>query len=110
MIRSALIFPVAAISILVGCSGAQSVFDDTARSAAKSVVTPIVSERFPKLPAEDVSNCIIDNASGSEILTLAKGATLGVDNETIEVVSKIARRPETANCIAKVVLQNVKIT
>ncbi|MCP5086793.1 MAG: succinate dehydrogenase [Rhodobacteraceae bacterium] len=89
---------------LAGCSAGQAVVDEAARSAAKSVVTPIVEKNFPGLPASKISDCVIDNASAGEIFTLAKATQLGVTPKTTQTVVDIASRPDTLKCISTVTL------
>ncbi len=86
-----------AAALLSGCS----VGDEIARDKAKGVVTPIVQEQFPGIPAELVTNCVIDNSSAVEILTLAAAAGTGASGLAAETVVEIASRPETLSCIAK---------
>jgi len=50
---------------LAACSSAQQ--DFLARDAAKQAVRPVLAERFPGIPLEPASDCIIDNATAQEI-------------------------------------------
>ena len=71
---------------------------EIARASAKAVVNDVVETRFPGAPIEPVTDCIIDNASGSEITELAGDAVTGVDDGTIALVLEIAFRPDTISC------------
>lgn len=93
-------FVVAALA-LTGCSVAQQSADILARDKAKQVVNGVVAERFPGVNAAPVTDCIIDNASAGEILTIAGAAITGPDAGTVELVSEIAQRPDTITCIAQ---------
>ena len=75
--------------------------DRLARDAARSVVKPIVAQYLPGPGGEVITDCVIDNASGSEILQLARAAAMGPDDSTVQVVLDISRRPETINCISR---------
>lgn len=86
---------------LAGCSVGEDVVQDSARGAAKRVVTPIVVERFPSRNAAAYSDCILDNATTKEIVSLAKAAVTGVTDATLNSVIGIATRPDTINCILK---------
>ncbi|WGH80072.1 hypothetical protein [Jannaschia ovalis] len=90
--------PLIALALLAGCNSA--VGTELSRSAAKSVVNPIVAERFPGVPLEPATDCIIDNATGSEIATLAASAATRDDATASRLVLDIAGRPETIRCIA----------
>lgn len=75
--------------------------DELARDAAKRAVRPVIQSRFPGIPVEPATDCIIDNASASEILTLAADAVTGPTASTIEIVGNIAARPGTIRCLAE---------
>ena len=88
---------IAAAFLLTACNGA--VGTEVSRAAAKSVVNPIVAERFPGVPLEPATDCIIDNATGEEIVTLAAAAATRDDAAASRLVLDIAQRPETIRCI-----------
>lgn len=71
-----------------------------ARETAKSVINPILAQRFPGLPLAPISNCVVDNATGPEIVTLASAAVTGVKPTTTQTTLLILQRPGTVNCIA----------
>ncbi|MDX8351759.1 succinate dehydrogenase [Cognatiyoonia sp. IB215182] len=84
---------------LAGCMQDLGPAGDTlARDAAKGVVNSVVQTRFPGVNAEPYTDCIIDNASGSEILQIAEAAIVGTTQATTELVADIAARPETVRC------------
>lgn len=74
---------------------AQTAAVDTGREAAKIVVAPIVAQTVPGAAGTALTNCIIDNASGAELLTLAQQ---GATPANITLVSDILGRPETVIC------------
>lgn len=82
---------------LIGCSTGEQV----ARDQAKDVINPIVADKFPGVPAEPITNCIIDNASLTELVELTAAAGTGNNAKSAEIVGEIATRPETLTCIAK---------
>lgn len=85
--------------VLTGCMqdiGAAG--DNLARDAAKGVVNNVVQSRFPGVNAEPYTDCIIDNASSTEIVQIAEAALLGTTEATTELVVDIAGRPETVRC------------
>lgn len=84
--------------ILAGCTpGFQ---DELARDAAKNAVRPVLQDRLPGVPVEPATDCVIDNATASEILTLAADAVTGPTASTVEIVSNILVRPDTLTCLA----------
>ncbi len=76
--------------------------DEIARDQAKKAVNPVLAQRFPGVPLEPATNCVIDNASASEIIQLARaGATSNVSQADTELIVRIATRPETIECLLK---------
>lgn len=95
MTKPTLILIVGAVCTLAACDIVETAAVDTGREAAKSVVGPIVADTIPGAAGQVLTNCIIDNASGEELLVLAaQGAT----PENITLVSNILARPETVTC------------
>lgn len=84
--------------LLAACTPAQQ--DELTRDAAKRAVRPVLAERLPGVPVEPATDCIIDNATSREILSLAADAVTGPTANTVEIVSDIATRPETIRCLA----------
>ncbi|MCC5967843.1 MAG: hypothetical protein JJU24_17140 [Natronohydrobacter sp.] len=75
--------------------------DQIARDAARQTVRPVLAERFPGVPLEPASDCVINNASAGEITRLALAAGQPtVSPETSAMVVEIATRPETIRCLA----------
>lgn len=86
---------------LLGACATDGIVDQFAREAAKDAVRPVLRRNFPGIPLEPSVNCVIDNASAGEILTLAEaGATGQTDPRTAELVIDIVRRPGTVECLA----------
>ena len=83
---------------LLACTVEQQ--DELTRDAAKRVVRPVLEERLPGVPVEPATDCIIDNASSGELLSLAADAMTGPTANTVDIVSDIATRPETVRCLA----------
>ena len=92
-----------ALFALSGCV-TDGIVQDTSRQAAKSVVTPIIVDKFPGRNTEAYSNCVIDNATTDEIFSLAKAAVTGVNQDTVNTVAGIGTRVDTLKCFAKVEL------
>ncbi|MXQ09661.1 hypothetical protein GQ651_17590 [Alphaproteobacteria bacterium GH1-50] len=93
-------FAFAAILLtLTACTQASQ--DQLARDAAKQAVRPVLAERFPGVPLEGATDCVIDNASSREILVLAADAVTGPTASTVEVVADIVQRPATIECLVR---------
>lgn len=90
---------VAALALLTACTQASQ--DQLARDAAKQAVRPVLAERFPGVPLEGATDCVIDNASSREILILAADAVTGPTASTVEVVATIVQRPATIECLVR---------
>ena len=86
--------------LLGACDAANDAADTLARDQAKTVVNGVVAEKLPGVNAAPVTDCIIDAASASEILTIAGASVTGVTDNTVQMVLEIAQRPDAVNCIA----------
>ncbi len=91
---------VAAVTALSGCAYATQTADAIARQQAKAVVNGVIAENLPGVNAAPVTDCIIDNATAPEIVTIAGAAVTGMTPETGQLVLEITRRPDTVSCIA----------
>ncbi|NNE51038.1 MAG: hypothetical protein HKN30_01385 [Sulfitobacter sp.] len=92
----------------VACAPVEQAVDQTARQAAKGVVTETLATRFPQVPKELITpftDCIIDNSNASEIRTYARAAIVGVDDQTAATVRGVLARPETVQCLGASALQ-----
>ncbi len=92
------------LALVMGCSALQQGADELARDRAKLSVNAAVADRFPGVNAAPVTDCVIDNASAQEILSLAEASitasATGVTDRTVSLVTDIVRRPETLRCLA----------
>lgn len=80
---------------------APSIVDTTARTAARNVVNREMAKRLPGVNTAPYTDCVINNASASEIAGIA--ARAGTDTgEAANTVAGIVQRPATTQCIAKV--------
>ncbi len=93
------IWTIPAVSLLLACTAEQQ--DELTRDAAKRAVRPVLEERLPGVPLEPATDCIIDNASSGELLSLASDALTGPTANTVEIVGDIATRPATIRCLAE---------
>ncbi len=86
------------LALLAGC-GEDGLADQIARDQARNAVNPVLAKRFPGVPLEPASNCVINNASASEIIQLAKAGATTVAQTDVELIVQIATRPETIECL-----------
>lgn len=84
--------------LLAGCSPQAQ--DEIARQAARSAITPVLTERFPGVPLEPALDCVINNASAPQLRALAADAVLGPTESTVQIVTDIVSKPETLTCLA----------
>ncbi len=87
---------------LGACVEVQTAVDNTARTAAKGVITETLATRFPQVPKKLITpftDCIIDNSSALEVREYARAAVIGVDDTTVATVRGVLARPETAQCL-----------
>jgi len=84
-----------AAATLTGCLAVETAAVDTGRAAAKAVVGPIVADTVPGTAGVVLTDCIIDNASGEELLLLA---SRGSSPENVSLVGDILARSSTVTC------------
>lgn len=89
-----------ALLSLTACVGFQDVADQLARQQARQFVNAEVQQRFPGVDATPITNCVIDNASAQEIITIAGGIALGNTDAASGAVGSILQRPATLQCTA----------
>ena len=94
MIRATLI-----LALTAGCVPMSG--EDLTRSAARSVVTRSLAARYPDVPIEPVLNCVIDNATQSELIGLASDSVTGPTAATAGTIAAIASRPATLTCLTR---------
>ncbi|MEM8631258.1 MAG: succinate dehydrogenase [Pseudomonadota bacterium] len=87
-------------AVLLGLSACDTaVGTEVSRASAKGTVNSILGARLPGVPLEPVTDCVIDNASGSEIVQIGSDALRGQPSpETVDLVIEIASRQETITC------------
>lgn len=90
-----------ALSFAAGCRVANDAADALARDQAKSVVNSVVESQLPGVNAAPITDCIIDAASASEILSIAGATVTGVTDKTVNQVLEIAQRRDAVRCMAK---------
>ena len=90
-----------AIPLLLTACGDNGLADQLARDQARKAVNPVLAERFPGVPLEPATNCVIDQASASEIIQLAKAGATTVSQTDVELIVQIATRGETIECLLK---------
>ncbi len=85
---------------LSACVGVQDLADQVARQQARTYVNAEVERRFPGVDATPITNCVIDNASAQEIVTIAGGIALGNSEAASSTVTMVLQRPSTLQCTA----------
>ena len=97
--RPLLILAALSAALASGCTVDQQ--NAVARESAKQAVRPVLARRFPGVPLEPATNCVIDNATASEIVSLAAAGMRGQpDQRTADTVIAIVQRPGTIECLA----------
>lgn len=95
------------LALMPACTELGAEGDKVARQAAKGVVNTVISNRFPGMNAAPLTDCIIDNADMTEVFQIAEAAVLGPTPATTNLITDIARRPETVRCAADNTLSSV---
>ncbi|MEM6307955.1 MAG: hypothetical protein AAF701_08220, partial [Pseudomonadota bacterium] len=65
--------------LLAGCSAAQQAVDDLAREQAKKAVNTQAAAVLPGIDLRFATDCIIDQATSREILSLAQASVTGLN-------------------------------
>lgn len=92
--------PAILLAVLAVAACDTAIGDEIARDQARKAVNPVLADKFPGIPLEPATNCVINNASSSEIFELAKAGVTGPDAQDAALVLEIAARGETLNCLA----------
>ena len=92
---------IAATVLLSGCLAPEAAVEQTARSAAKGVINTVMAQKLPGVNTAPYVDCIVDQASTEDLITIAKAAVTGIDNSTVSIVTTIASQPETISCMAQ---------
>lgn len=84
-----------------GTPGAD-VVQEGARSVARQSVNNVVAAKLPGVDASPVTDCIIDNATLDELVTIARSATLSANpvGDVWPVVQTVAGRRGTLECFS----------
>ena len=89
---------------LSACAETQGVADALARQSAKTAVNTALSSRFPNVPAGLVTpftDCVIENASAAEIISLSTAAVAGLEDEVVRLTGEVLSRAPTQTCVAR---------
>ncbi len=96
--KSAVLIPLA----ILACAPTQEApnAEQIARQTIKAVINPVIQTQFPGVPTEVVTDCVIDNASGQEIVEIANSALLGDSTDSLYAIMPIVQRPRTIQCVS----------
>lgn len=86
---------------LPACVAGEAAMQESARGLARTAVDAAAARYLPGVSVKPFTDCVIDNATTSELIQLANAAARGTEAATAAypVVKMIARRPETARCL-----------
>ncbi len=70
------------------------------QQAAEQVAFRAVELAYPNIDPAPVANCIRDNATNGELLTLADGMLHSTTPAEQAMVTSILQRPQTSRCVA----------
>lgn len=97
----------AAALVLSGCVAGEAVMQETTRSLARSAVNSAAARYVPGVNVAPYTDCVINNATTSELIQLAQaagsGATGGAAQDVAAsawpIVRTVASRPEATQCL-----------
>lgn len=90
----------AAAALMLAACTPQAMADRVGEGAARSVVLNIVANQYPRPGAEQAADCVIANASPSEVQALARDVGTRAGTGTLAYVAAITARPATQSCVA----------
>lgn len=93
-----LISVAAALMTLSACGVVEEVAGPISAAAARSVVGPIVQEQVPGPIGVALTDCIIENASQSELVLISAANAGAPSAEIVLLVSDILARDTTVAC------------
>lgn len=79
-----------------------NVLDAASREVARNTINSEIQKRYPGLNVAPISDCVVNNASTDELLSIAKTAA-GGGTSAATTVAGIVSRPATGQCITKAV-------
>ncbi len=99
--RPAVFLAILALNFAAACGGGNEPpsANQIARDTVKAVINPVVARQFPGVPTDIVVDCVIDNATASEIVSIANSALLGNTTDSLYVILPIVQRPNTLQCV-----------
>jgi hypothetical protein len=96
----------ATLLVLLACSP-QDIASDVTRSAAETVVVPVLNDYMPAPQAKGAAVCILDNASPEEMRMLARDVGVSAGTSTVDNVLAIGTRPATLACFRSLGLSSL---
>ncbi|WP_371168215.1 succinate dehydrogenase [Aliiroseovarius sp. 2305UL8-7] len=102
-------FAFTTVLVLSGCEAAGVATDQIVRQQAKVAINAAVAQRFPGVNAEPITNCVVDNATTQEIVTIAGAAAAGTPETSSRTIIEIVQRPATLQCITNTGLGNLAV-
>ena len=101
--------PALLLGSLAACATVDRASETATRNAAKSTINAVVKDRAPGMDLEPISDCVIENATRGELLSLASAALTGVLQSTVSTVLEISGRPGTILCLSRAGLGQLTI-
>ncbi|MEJ6393724.1 succinate dehydrogenase [Gymnodinialimonas sp. 2305UL16-5] len=95
-----LLLPCVAFGLSACVGNVQGAADQVARDQARLVVNSEIARRAPGVDVQALTDCVIDNASASEIVTIAGGYAVGNTSAASNTITGILERRDTIRCTA----------
>ncbi len=86
------------VSALAACTPTQQTPDPAERQQASTYITAWVTQRFGPDPAADLSQCLLQNATATEIHSIANSLSRGQPRSADTTISGVVSRPDTRLC------------
>ncbi|WP_368185138.1 hypothetical protein [Aestuariibius sp. HNIBRBA575] len=89
------------ILALAGCNLTVPGGAPAVEAAARAVVGPILAEKVPGRGGQVMTDCVVENASTSELVQLGAAAIGAPSADVVLLVADILSRPNAQSCVAE---------
>ncbi len=93
------------LSVLPGCGAGVLVVYDGSRQASQEVIGQVLAETTPGIAQDQAADCVIQNMSVREIITLGTGDSTGPSQAYRTKVAEVRKRTGVEECLAAVPVQ-----
>ncbi|MFE3838446.1 hypothetical protein [Pseudogemmobacter sonorensis] len=98
---------VSALAACVAGAPGSDVLDAATRELARSAVNSEMSRRLPGVNVQPYTDCVIDNSTTAELVSLARAGASSDLSQVAGTVGTVVQRPETSQCLSTAALRGL---